>query len=277
MFLFVGQMQFVNCIIFHLLIIIVAHFVFLSFLIVIMNLIIDIGNSFVKLAVFQDGELKFKKIVKPGIVVKHIDVLRKEYGHLERAIISSVGKLKEKDLAYIRKNFNLIELNSQTTVPFVNLYETPNTLGLDRIALASASIKLFPNNNVLIIDAGTCITYDFVTSDNEYLGGAISPGIAMRYKALHNLTANLPLLEKEVPKKFIGNSTSSSIHSGVVNGVLNEIDGNIQTYQREYSNLTIILTGGDANFLSKQLKSSIFANSNFLLEGLNYILQINSN
>lgn len=242
-----------------------------------MNLVIDIGNSFVKLAVFQDGELKFKKIVNPENIVKHIDILRKEYDHLEKAIISSVGRLKEKDLMYIRKNFDLIELNSKTHVPFINLYETPNTLGLDRIALVSASIKQYPNSNVLIIDAGTCITYDFVTSNNEYMGGAISLGIEMRYKALHNFTANLPLLEKEIPERFIGNSTSSSIHSGIINGVLNEIDGNIQIYQREYSNLTIILTGGDANFLSKQLKSSIFANSNFLLEGLNHILQINSN
>ncbi|PKQ43867.1 type III pantothenate kinase [Confluentibacter flavum] len=242
-----------------------------------MNLIIDIGNSFVKLAVFQGNELVVKKNIKPDVIVKHIDILRKEYNNIEKAIISSVGKLKEKDLAYLKKNFDLIELNSKTTVPFVNLYETPNTLGLDRIALVSASMKHFPNNNVLIIDAGTCITYDFVTANNDYLGGAISPGISMRYKSLHNLTANLPLLEKEIPENIIGNSTNSSIHSGVINGVLKEIDGNIETYQQKYSDLTIILTGGDANFLSKQLKSSIFANSNFLLEGLNYILQFNSN
>lgn len=241
-----------------------------------MNLIIDIGNSFVKLAVFQDGEILAKKIISIDVIIKYIDILRKEHDKIEKAIISSVGKLKEKDLDYIRKNFNLVELNHKTSVPFVNLYETPNTLGLDRIALVSASIKHFPNNNVLIIDAGTCITYDFVTDKNEYLGGAISPGIAMRYKSLNNLTANLPLLEKEVPKNIIGNSTNSSIHSGVINGISKEIDGIIETYQQKYSDLTVILTGGDGNFLSKQLKSSIFANSNFLLEGLNYILQFNS-
>jgi type III pantothenate kinase len=135
----------------------------------------------------------------------------------------------------------------------------------------------YPDNNVLIIDAGTCITYDFITNKNEYLGGAISPGIRMRYKGLNNLTANLPLLETKSPEDIIGSSTNSSIHSGVVNGVVNEIDGFINAYKEKYSYLTVILTGGDANFLSEQLKSSIFANSNFLLEGLNYILEFNSN
>ena len=209
-------------------------------------------------------------------LVEHIDALKEIYKPIERAIVSSVGKLPETDLIYLKESFNLVELNSKTTIPFVNLYATPHTLGLDRIALVAASVKQFPYSNTLIIDAGTCITYDFVNANNEYLGGAISPGISMRYRALHNLTANLPLLNKEVPKSLTGDSTANSIHSGVVNGVLNEIDGNIETYRKKYSNLTVILTGGDANFLSEQLKSSIFANSNILLEGLNYILQINS-
>jgi type III pantothenate kinase len=161
-------------------------------------------------------------------------------------------------------------------VPFLNLYATPSTLGIDRIALVAASVNGFPDKNVLIIDAGTCITFDFITNKNQYLGGAISPGIRMRYKALQNQTANLPLLETNMPENIIGDSTASSIHSGVINGVLNEIDGNIEAYKSNYEDFTTILTGGDANFLSKQLKSSIFANSNFLLEGLNFILQYNT-
>lgn len=241
-----------------------------------MNLVIDVGNSFVKLAVFQDGDLLIKEVIDVKVIIKHIDALKEIYKPIERAIVSSVGKLPKTDLLYLKESFNLVELNSKTTIPFVNLYATPNTLGLDRIALVAASVKQFPYSNTLIIDAGTCITYDFVNANNEYLGGAISPGISMRYRALHNLTANLPLLNKEVPKSLTGDSTANSIHSGVVNGVLNEIDGNIETYRKKYSNLTVILTGGDANFLSEQLKSSIFANSNILLEGLNYILQINS-
>ena len=128
----------------------------------------------------------------------------------------------------------------------------------------------------MIIDCGSCITYDFINSANEYLGGAISPGIRLRYETLHNLTANLPLLEKKKPKNLIGNSTESSIHSGVINGILIEIDGIVNKYKTKYPDLTVILTGGDSKFLSKRLKSSIFANSNFLLEGLNHILEYNS-
>ncbi len=130
---------------------------------------------------------------------------------------------------------------------------------------------------MLAIDAGSCITYDFKNKKEEYFGGAISPGISMRYKSLNNQTANLPLLNKKFPENITGNSTNESIHSGICKGVAKEIDGVIDEYNSRYKELTVILTGGDANFLSKQLKSTIFANSNFLLEGLNYILEYNLN
>ena len=242
-----------------------------------MNLIIDVGNSFVKLAVFNDDKIIHKDSIEKEFLLKKINYLKKSYDRIKKAIISSVGKLNDEDIKTIKKSFDLTVLNSKTKLPFSNLYSTPKTLGVDRIALVCASVYQFPKNNVLIIDIGTCITYDFVTEKNEYLGGAISPGIRMRYKSLNNLTANLPLLDTEIPESFIGRSTNKSIHSGVVNGVLKEMDGVIEQYRHEYLDLTVILTGGDANFLSKQLKSSIFANSNFLLEGLNYILQFNSN
>ncbi|MCL5130179.1 type III pantothenate kinase [Algibacter sp. L4_22] len=242
-----------------------------------MHLIVDVGNSFVKLAVFKEDLLMDKQVVNLDNVLKEIKQLKNKYLEIKKAIISSVGRLTKRDTVAISKLFDLTILNSETKLPFTNLYETPKTLGVDRIALVCASVKQFPNKNVLIIDAGTCITYDFITANNEYLGGAISPGLRMRYAALNNLTANLPLLNTEMPESIIGNSTKSSIHSGVVYGVLNEIDGNIATYKEKYLDLTIILTGGDTNFLSKQLKSSIFVNSNFLLEGLYYILQFNSN
>ncbi len=240
-----------------------------------MNLVIDVGNSFVKLAVFDDGNIVFTKRIKTIHLKERIVQLKKQYKPIKNAIISSVGKLETKDVEYICAHFNVLILSAKTKVPFLNIYKTPNTLGIDRIGLVSASVKQYPKKNRLIIDAGTCITYDFVTSENEYLGGAISPGIRMRYESLHTLTANLPLLETEIPETITGASTEESIHSGVVNGVLKEMDGVIEDYEQKYSDLTVILTGGDANFLSKQLKSSIFANSNFLLEGLNYILQFN--
>lgn len=240
-----------------------------------MNLIIDVGNSFVKIAVFNENVIIDSYKVKGNSVLETLRAIREKYIGIEDVIFSSVGKLRKSDLDYLNKYFNPLILNNETVVPFKNLYSTPKTLGIDRIALVSASVQQFPDKNVLIIDAGTCITFDFISSDNEYLGGAISPGIRMRYKALSHFTANLPLLETELPKSIIGDSTSSSIHSGVVEGVLLELEGVIQKYKLKYPDLTIILTGGDANFLSKQFKSSIFANQNFLLEGLNYILEFN--
>ncbi|MDB9961628.1 type III pantothenate kinase [Oceanihabitans sp.] len=240
-----------------------------------MNLIIDVGNSFVKLAVFKDGKIHDKFKVQSNDVLKTLRHIRKEYKDIHDAIISSVGRLRKTDFAYVQKYYNVLVLTSKTNVPFKNLYSTPKTLGIDRIALVSASVEQFSDKNVLIIDAGTCITFDFITHKNEYLGGAISPGIRMRYKALNNFTANLPLLETKAPKNSVGDSTANAMHLGVVHGVLFEIEGVIQKYKLKYPDLTVILTGGDTKFLSKQLKSSIFANSNFLLEGLNYLLQYN--
>jgi type III pantothenate kinase len=161
-------------------------------------------------------------------------------------------------------------------MPFKNLYKTPETLGLDRLALASAAVQQYPKTNTLVIDAGTCITYDFVDANAHYFGGAISPGLQMRYNALHKQTAQLPLLQPKRQTSYIGATTEASIHSGVIFGTVQEIQGVVSTYLLDYSDLTVILTGGDANFLCKQFKISIFANSNFLLEGLNFILDFNS-
>ncbi len=242
-----------------------------------MNLIIDVGNTCVKLAVFSNDVLISKSSVKVSCLLKELVSLRDKYPAIRQSILSSVGKISSQDLAYLKNTYNLVELSAHSVLPFLNKYETPKTLGVDRIALVCAAVKHSSNQNILVIDAGTCITYDFINKNNEYLGGAISPGLATRYKSLNNLTANLPLLDLQFPKSITGASTKQAIHSGVVYGVLNEIDGIIATYRSNYSDLTVILTGGDSNFLSKQLKSTIFANSNFLLEGLNYILQFNKN
>ena len=241
-----------------------------------MNLILDVGNTFVKLAVFQDSMLFEKFTVGQNEFLSSVQQVLKKYPIISKGIISSVGKLNIEDVQVVESEINLLQLNSDTKLPFKNLYKTPKTLGVDRIALVCASVKQFSENNVLIIDAGTCITYDFINDKNEYLGGAISPGIRLRYHSLNNLTANLPLLESKWPESLIGNTTESSIHSGVVYGILKEIDGIIDEYNGKYSDLTVILTGGDTNFLSKQLKNGIFAHSNFLLEGLNFILEYNT-
>jgi type III pantothenate kinase len=241
-----------------------------------MNLIIDVGNTYVKFAVFSRGELKERIVGEVNDFVEMARDVLESYPKIAKAVVSSVGKLEKSHTDTLRDKINVLELSHEIKLPFKNLYATPKTLGVDRIALVSASVEQFPDNNVLIIDAGTCITYDFINTKNEYLGGAISPGIRLRYRTLNNLTANLPLLDTQLPENIIGDSTQNSIHSGVIFGVLKEIDGVIDDYVKKYSDLTVILTGGDTNFLANQLKNSIFANSNFLLEGLNFILEYNS-
>ncbi|MBT8265954.1 MAG: type III pantothenate kinase [Bacteroidia bacterium] len=240
-----------------------------------MNLVIDVGNTQVKLAIYSKGRLIKKVTDAQKNISARASELILSYPSISAGIISSVGKVNKQQLQRLKKIVPLHILSSRTVLPFKNKYKTPLTLGVDRIALVSASAEKYPDSNVLIIDAGTCVTYDFVNSKNEYLGGAISPGIRTRYKSLNNLTANLPLLETKPPRSIIGNTTASSIHSGVIFGILKELDGVIEEYKNDHQDLTVILTGGDAKFLSKRLKSSIFANSNFLLEGLNYILEFN--
>ncbi|OUR94508.1 pantothenate kinase [Flavobacteriales bacterium 34_180_T64] len=242
-----------------------------------MNLIIDVGNSYVKLAVFQNFKIKSRKVCGVEDFIKEFKKIRNEFKNIKKVIISSVGRLERSQIDVVKIYYDVLCLTHDTKLPFKNFYKTPKTLGVDRMALVSASVQQFKNKNVLIIDAGSCITYDFISYKNEYYGGAISPGIRLRYQSLHNLTANLPLLESKIPKDIIGDSTASSIHSGVQFGIINEIDGVIDTYKQKHVDLTIILTGGDTDFLSKQLKNGIFANSNFLLEGLNFILEFNSN
>jgi type III pantothenate kinase len=240
-----------------------------------MNLVIDIGNTLVKMAVFQGDILIKKKISLKLDFLKNLEELEQKYQKPGNIILSSVSKTPLKWLQKLEEGSKLFILNQQLPQVFTNLYLSPNTLGNDRIALVSAASKHFPTENVLVIDSGTCITYDFKNNKNEYLGGAISPGLEMRYKAMHDYTENLPLLDNEEQITLIGNTTNSCMHSGVVYGITFEIDGIIAAYRSQYKDLTVILTGGDAQFLYKRLKNSIFANSNFLLEGLNYILEFN--
>lgn len=239
-----------------------------------MNLIIDVGNTRIKTAVFEDGKMIHNESLTANSFISEAKNIVKKY-NCTNAIISSVGSINKSLIAELRAEINLIVLDYTTKVPFVNQYATPKTLGVDRIALVSSAVATYPNKNVLIIDAGSCITYDFVNNKGNYFGGAISPGLQMRYKALNVFTENLPLLEPSEIVELIGNSTETSIHSGIINGVINEIDGFIEQYRKKNTDLTIVLTGGDIKFLSNRLKNGIFANPIFLLEGLNTILTYN--
>jgi type III pantothenate kinase len=239
-----------------------------------MNLIVDAGNTSIKLAVFDKKNLLFDESTESENFIQKVKAIFNFYPDIAWAIVSAVGSLNEKDITRLTVFCHVHILNHNSKIPFKNSYATPKTLGVDRIALATAAFYHKSSSNSLIIDAGTCITYD-VINDGEYLGGAISPGIYMRYEALHNQTSKLPLLELDEPFDFIGNTTETSIHSGVVIGTLAEIDGVIDRYQSRFEDLTVILTGGDAQFLSKRLKNTIFADSKFLLIGLNYLLEYN--
>jgi type III pantothenate kinase len=204
---------------------------------------------------------------------KYIENILKKYKKLTHLVISSVGNLEKDAFLDFNNRLNVHFISHKDVFPFVNKYATPQTLGIDRMVLAAGAMLQFPNQNRLVIDAGTCVTYDFIDETDTYHGGAIAPGLRLRYESLHNFTAKLPLLTLENPDFLIGKSTAESIHSGVVNGFVYEIDGFIDEYKALYSNFIIILTGGDTDFLAKRLKNTIFANSNFLLESLNQTFQ----
>lgn len=243
-----------------------------------MNLVVDVGNTLIKMAVFEKetAALLFKETAIKTNFKLLLDKVIAAYPAIERVGVSAVGDLSEAQQLRLRKIAPVFEVTSQAKLPFKNQYATPNTLGVDRIALVSAAVKTYPKINALVVDCGSCVTYDFVDMKNNYLGGAISPGLSMRYKAMHTFTKNLPLLDINAPVSFVGNSTTNAMHAGVVYGICAEIDGMIERYKQKYKDLTVILTGGDAHFLRENIKNGIFANSNFLLEGLNYLLEINS-
>jgi len=236
-----------------------------------MQLVIDVGNTRVKAGVYDTTVLKEMVVIDKGRFSEEINRLAGSLP-IKKAIISSVGKLSDKQQRSIQLRFPTTILSYTTPVPFENLYSTPETLGVDRIGLMAAFAKAYPEQSGLVIDAGSCITYDYMNNKKQYLGGAISPGIRLRYEAMHNYTAKLPLLK--IPDSFslIGETTETAMHSGVIQGVLSEIDGVIEQYKQEYNIQVVVITGGNGEFLSKRLKNSIFAHSNFVLEGLNYIL-----
>lgn len=242
-----------------------------------MNLAIDIGNTLAKLAVIDDGQVvDFQKTEKiDGAFVERI---LEENPEIEAAIIVSTGEYEtawEQMLEKRMKRF--IRFGAETPIPIENGYATPQTLGLDRLAAAVAANALYPNSNVLIVDFGTAITVDFVSAEGRFLGGNISPGAATRFRALHHFTKRLPLCElDEESVRLLGNSTRTAIESGVVNGIVYEIEGYIRDLQQRYNNLRIIFTGGESDFFAKRLKNTIFATYDLVAYGLNRILEYNA-
>ncbi len=239
-----------------------------------MNLVIDIGNTQTKCGIFYRGKLLTHFTLKK-VTVKKLKHIFKQYP-VKHSIVASVADKNKPVIDFLKANTAHVFFNHKTLLPVKNKYATPATLGLDRLANAVGAYNLFGGKNTLIVDAGTCIKFDLVNNKNEYLGGAISAGIQMRFKALNHYTDKLPLIKLQINPKLIGNSTQSSIASGVQNGALAEIEHIILRYKKQFKGLKIILTGGDAGLFVRMLKSNIFAAPHLTLLGLNEILTFNT-
>ncbi len=239
------------------------------------QLLIDIGNSFTKLAIYNDYQKIYHQNVK-SLSESDIEKIRTSYPEISSAIFSCSGKVPEFLPIYLSKNIsNWFELDCNLPIPIKIEYKTPDTLGKDRIAIVVGAQKLFPNNNILVIDMGTAITYEIITSEGMYIGGNISPGLDIRFKSLNYFTDKLPLLSKKNEHPFIGNNTENAIVSGVQWGIIFEIDGYINKLKTEYKELKVVLCGGNSFFFVEKLKNGIFAESDLLFIGLSKILNYN--
>lgn len=239
-----------------------------------MQLVIDIGNTKIKIAVFN-GDEALEYFALPKLAYKKFEDIFKKYPKLNRCIICSVSEDIAALKGLLEQHLKITVFNHNTPLPITNKYDTPKTLGYDRLAGAVGAFDLNKGKNVLVIDSGTCITYNFITAKGEYLGGAISPGLDMRFSALNHFTAKLPLVEYEEGGKLIGTDTKYSILSGVINGMAFEMDGFIDAYAAKYKGLQVILTGGNAVRFEHALKNRIFAHPNLVLWGLKTIHNYN--
>ena len=238
-----------------------------------MNLIIDIGNTAVKVYLFKNNEIFKKEVLNENNLIHSLKSF--PINDISNIICSSVTKSYKDQLSEIFKKSNYYDFSdNKLKLPFKNNYET-KTLGQDRIGLISSAVMKFKDQNSLVIDIGTCITYDFIDSKNIYYGGAISPGIRMRYSSFNDYTSNLPLVKFQDVNKTIGTNTEESLHIGINNGIVGEINQYINNLKKSYSEFNVIITGGDSMFLLNKIKNAIFADQDFLAFGLNYIIKLN--
>ena len=240
------------------------------------NLIMDIGNTNVKLFIFHQDKIIHNTVVSGDTAIKEeLEILQKKY-ILSNCIISSVRDKFSHILLLAQSICKTIIFTPTLQVPIKNQYETPKTLGADRLAGVCGASHLYPNRNVLIIDAGTAITYDIITSANEYLGGNISPGINTRFKSLHTFTEKLPLINiNNRINSVFGKNTETAIILGVQNGMRHEVEGIINDFREEFEDLLVVFTGGDSFFFEKLIKNRTFVEPNLTAFGLNKILKTN--
>ena len=236
-----------------------------------MNLIIDIGNNSAKFFLFQ-GEQIILHTRKENSSFDVINEWNRLYD-IEKVIVSSVITDSESLLNEIsRLQCPVIRFDNSTPLPLEVNYRTPHTLGSDRVAAAVGAWSEAPDRNILVIDAGSAITIDFVSKDGKYNGGNIAPGIKMRLRALHEYTDRLPMVEKEGDTPTIGYDTETAIRSGVINGICHEIEGYINEFKQKYCDVLVFLTGGDEKPLKNRIKNCIFADKYLVAKGLNRIL-----
>lgn len=241
----------------------------------VVNLIIDIGNTIAKIAAF-DGELLQEVLYTSNQTLEDLSSFSKKYSFSQAIVATVVNLSSEAECALKALTMPLLYLDKDTDLPIINLYGTPQTLGYDRVAAVVGANACFPNRDILVIDAGTCITYEFIDAESRYHGGNISPGIQMRFNALHQQTARLPQISAEGRLLEMGKDTETAIRSGVKNGIKYEIEGYIRTLKYKYPQLLVFLTGGDDISFDTNIKSIIFADRFLVLKGLNRILIYNN-
>lgn len=237
------------------------------------NICIDTGNTQTKLGIFDNSEL-LETILLPELTTELLQPILTKY-EITHSIVSNVNTHFEDITELLQHKTNYLPFNHFTKLPFTNQYQTPQTLGLDRIALAAAASNFAGEQNILVISLGTCVTFEFLNRNLAYLGGAISPGLNMRLQAMNHFTAKLPLLTVSEPAHFNGNTTESCMQSGAFYGILAEINSRIDWYKNEFGPTEILLSGGDCFLFEKHLKNALFAHPYLTLFGLNKILTYN--
>ena len=230
--------------------------------------IVDAGNTSVKVALVKNSQIlsvhRFAQVSDALTTISDADV-----------VCASVLNENFRQF-FIERGTSFYQITHQSTLPFKSAYGSMETIGVDRLCNMAAAFKLFGSQNCLVVDIGTCIKFDFISENNVYLGGSIAPGIELRYKALYEHTSQLPMLDFKSAVSIIGGDTNKSMHSGVINGIQHEIQGMIMRYEKDFGDIKILITGGDASYFEFPQKSNIFANKNLTLEGIVEIYEINA-
>lgn len=237
------------------------------------TLCLDFGNTRLKTALFENGELKEIVVLNEDPLL-HLENIVEEHKP-SASILSSVVNHNVQIEELLRTKTRFHKLNNRSLLPFTIPVDKPETVGADRLAIAAACVFLFPKQNNLVIGMGSCITYNFINQSHELVGGSISPGMEMRFKAMHQFTAKLPLVEADWNIPLIGYDTKTNLQTGVVLGIAKEIDGMIDAYKEKFGNFNAVLTGGDSAIFEPHLKNKIFADPDLIFKGLYAISQIN--